>query len=453
MPKVVENVAAHKTSPRHQPRKAAPREQSEQAQTFDQALTNARPKVAAADPQPDEPQTAAPSPEAEQTEAQEPEVDGAAADAETKPELFVSVPSHEAQEPAGPRHTPADVTTLAAASAPHTAPAGILPPPVVAPLDTSNTSGAPPLSRRPANAADPVVSAELTVDSPADADVSRPHQQLAAMPLGPDEIAEEHAPTKSDLPTTPRQPVSPVGQTNVEAPQPLEPTDNTPAAAPSRPLQQPQEHEQDASATEPQEVVKVSERALKLSASADPGADVSNLVFKGAADESAPRPQPATPAPAPPATPPAAHARELDFAGANHDRIVTSLRTELLPNGGTMRIRLDPPELGALQVTVRMLDGVMTASFETSTEQATRMLSHTLGQLKQVLETQGVAVERLQVQQSARHEQGSSGNDDPQQRQPHPDDQSSRQEQQRREMLRRLWRRMGLIHDPLDMVA
>lgn len=119
-----------------------------------------------------------------------------------------------------------------------------------------------------------------------------------------------------------------------------------------------------------------------------------------------------------------------------------------------MRIRLDPPELGALQVTVRMLDGVMTASFETSNDQATRLLSHSLGQLKQALETQGVSVEKLHVQQAPRNEQAGADSDDPRhQRESQSDDERSRQEQQRQEMLRRMWRRLGVGYDPLDMVA
>src|SRR5206468_12374312 len=98
--------------------------------------------------------------------------------------------------------------------------------------------------------------------------------------------------------------------------------------------------------------------------------------------------------PAPVASP------EVQFAEANHPKIVAGVRSERLPNGGTMQIRLDPPELGALQVTVHMRDGVMTAAFETSNDDATRMLSHSLNQLKTVLESAGVSVEKLHVQQS-----------------------------------------------------
>jgi flagellar hook-length control protein FliK len=156
-----------------------------------------------------------------------------------------------------------------------------------------------------------------------------------------------------------------------------------------------------------------------------------------------------------PATAPPAPARpEAEFAETNHDRIVTSLRSQLLPNGGTMHMRLDPPELGVLQVTVRMQDGVMTASFETSSDQATKLLSHSLGQLKTVLESQGVSVEKLHVQQTPKDQQANSNGEDRQHQHAQQDGQSStRQEQQRREMLRRMWRRLGIGNDPLDMVA
>lgn len=153
-----------------------------------------------------------------------------------------------------------------------------------------------------------------------------------------------------------------------------------------------------------------------------------------------------------PSLPPVA-SPDSDFASANHAQIVTSMRTQLLPNGGAMHIRLDPPELGVLQVTVRMVDGAMSASFETSSDQATRLLSHSLGQLKQVLESQGVSVEKLHVQQSPRDQQAGSHSDDQQHHGTADDQASARQEQQRREMLRRMWRRLGIGHDPLDLVA
>ena len=153
---------------------------------------------------------------------------------------------------------------------------------------------------------------------------------------------------------------------------------------------------------------------------------------------------PAAPAPAPP--PPQAH-----FAEANHPKIVTAVQSQALTNGGTMQIRLDPPELGALQVMVHMQDGVMTASFRTSNDDATKLLSHSLSQLKQVLESQGVSVERLQVSQAPKDQHAQ--NDDPRQSPRDQQDDAHRQEQQRKEMLRRMWRRLSKGSDPLDLVA
>ena len=154
---------------------------------------------------------------------------------------------------------------------------------------------------------------------------------------------------------------------------------------------------------------------------------------------------PAAPAPAPP-PPPQAH-----FAEVNHPKIVTAVQSQALTNGGTMQIRLDPPELGALQVMVHMQDGVVTASFQTSNDDATKLLSHSLSQLKQVLESQGVSVERLQVSQAPKDQHAQ--NDDPRQSPRDQHDDAHRQEQQRKEMLRRMWRRLSNGSDPLDLVA
>lgn len=150
---------------------------------------------------------------------------------------------------------------------------------------------------------------------------------------------------------------------------------------------------------------------------------------------------------APPAPP------EVRFAEANHNDIVKSISTELLPRGGTMKIRLDPPELGALQVTLSIKEGIVSASFQTSNDEATKLLSHSLSQLKAQLETTGVTVDKLQVQQTPRDNQTKS-NDDPHQRnQPGQDDMARQQEQQRKEMLKRMWRKLTTGSDPLDMMA
>ena len=145
---------------------------------------------------------------------------------------------------------------------------------------------------------------------------------------------------------------------------------------------------------------------------------------------------------------------EAQFVDANHPNIVTGIHGKLLPNGGTMTIRLDPPELGALQISVHMREGVMTAAFETSNDQATRVLSHSLGQLKSALESAGVSVEKLHVQQSPRQESGDNSERQSNQRQDQEDQQQqARQEQQRRHMLNKMWRKLAGGEDPLDLVA
>jgi flagellar hook-length control protein FliK len=140
------------------------------------------------------------------------------------------------------------------------------------------------------------------------------------------------------------------------------------------------------------------------------------------------------------------------FAETNHPNIVTSVHTALLPKGGTMQLRLDPPELGAVQVSVDVRNGVVNATFQTSNDDATRLLSHSLGQLKTALEAQGVSVEKISVQQTPKDHKSQNDSNGRQ-----PDDRSQQQQQSdqdRRENLRRMWRRIsGNGSDPLDLVA
>jgi len=143
------------------------------------------------------------------------------------------------------------------------------------------------------------------------------------------------------------------------------------------------------------------------------------------------------------------------FSSSNNPQIVTGISGQLMPSGGTMHLRLAPPELGDLQITVHVRDGFVAAQFETSSDQATRLLSHSLGQLKSDLEAAGVSVERLQVSQTPRNNQqqntGSNNNSSNKDQQDLPGDESSKRQQQRRELLERMWRKVN--GDPLDMVA
>jgi flagellar hook-length control protein FliK len=154
----------------------------------------------------------------------------------------------------------------------------------------------------------------------------------------------------------------------------------------------------------------------------------------------------AAPTPAPP---------EQKFAADNVDNVVKSVRTQVEAGGGQMRMRLDPPELGALDVAVKMVDGRMTASFTTSNDHATQLLSHSLNDLKQSLEASGITVDRIQVRQT------SSDNNAQQQPGDHRrdgqsgafDQPSSRGDQQRKDAVEKMWRKLAYGSDELDFVA
>jgi len=147
-----------------------------------------------------------------------------------------------------------------------------------------------------------------------------------------------------------------------------------------------------------------------------------------------------------------AAANDAVFAEANYPRIVTAVRGQMLPNGGRMQIRLEPPELGALQVQVEMRDGVLSASFQTSNDEATRLLSHSLHELKSALESQGVSVQKLQVVQAPREKDSGEAREEGQGQQ-ESQGRASEQEQQRREMLQRMWRRLRGGRDALDVMG
>jgi flagellar hook-length control protein FliK len=151
------------------------------------------------------------------------------------------------------------------------------------------------------------------------------------------------------------------------------------------------------------------------------------------------------------ASPPAPEAR---FADDNHEKIVSGVRGELLPNGGTMKLRLDPPELGTLQVSLHMRDGVVSAAFQTANGDAARLLSHTLGDLRSTLEAHGIVVDKLHVQQSPREESGSgtSNQDSHSRGQTFEQQQDARRDQQRRDMVQKLWDRLAGL-SPIDLVA
>jgi flagellar hook-length control protein FliK len=90
--------------------------------------------------------------------------------------------------------------------------------------------------------------------------------------------------------------------------------------------------------------------------------------------------------------------------------------------GGTIRMRLHPPELGSLQLDITVRNGVMTARLETDSAAARNLLLDNLPALRDRLAQQDIKVERFDVDLA----DGSSGGsperpDDRPQRDDHPD--------------------------------
>jgi flagellar hook-length control protein FliK len=157
-------------------------------------------------------------------------------------------------------------------------------------------------------------------------------------------------------------------------------------------------------------------------------------------------------------TTPATQTPEAKFADDNAGNIVQQVQTKLLPRGGQMQIRLDPPEMGALLVKVSVIDGRMTATFTAENEAAADLLGNNLHQLKSSLESSGVQVERMQVRTGDVQTNSSSSSKDSEskQQQDGASNASSWQQQhaerQRREQVQKMWDKLAGLED-LDLVA
>ncbi|MEM7227921.1 MAG: flagellar hook-length control protein FliK [Planctomycetota bacterium] len=84
---------------------------------------------------------------------------------------------------------------------------------------------------------------------------------------------------------------------------------------------------------------------------------------------------------------------ENAFAG----RIVRGLRAMINQQGGTLNMRLTPPELGDVRIAMSINRDVVSAQFFAQSPEAQALLDKHLGTLRASLEQQGMTVEKLQV--------------------------------------------------------
>lgn len=94
---------------------------------------------------------------------------------------------------------------------------------------------------------------------------------------------------------------------------------------------------------------------------------------------------------------PGARIDEERFSG----RVLRGLSTMVNQRGGSLTMRLDPPELGQLRVQMTVMQGVVNAEFRASTPQAQQLLERNMALLRAALEGQGMTVERLTVSHSS----------------------------------------------------
>jgi flagellar hook-length control protein FliK len=105
---------------------------------------------------------------------------------------------------------------------------------------------------------------------------------------------------------------------------------------------------------------------------------------------------------------PTAQTRETDNTQLNTARIARGLQNAVQQKGGTVTLRLTPPEMGTVRIQLQMQSGTVNAQFHAETESTRSLLNQQMSQLRSSLEQQGLTVERLGVQTLQQSSAGSS---------------------------------------------
>jgi|GEM_PF-6597098 len=79
------------------------------------------------------------------------------------------------------------------------------------------------------------------------------------------------------------------------------------------------------------------------------------------------------------------------------NRVMRAIESMVQRGDNVVRMRLAPPELGALRLELRVEDGKMNAKIETETKEAHKAITENLGQLKERLEQRNITIERIEI--------------------------------------------------------
>lgn len=213
--------------------------------------------------------------------------------------------------------------------------------------------------------------------------------QALKKPVDDEQTAEEPAPEEAAATPAPKAAVAP------------KPPVERPKSAAPRPEIEPESPKAEAKAAS-------TEGAVAIANLAEPAAEVAvepaPMPTNAADDAPAARPTPlpldtkAAPAPSPRAES-AAPAQETPHAANENtfDQVVLGLRTKIDAKNGKAEIRLEPPNLGVVHVSMQLTNGQLTAEFKSGSSMVRDLLSTNLDRLKSTLESQGVAVDRIAV--------------------------------------------------------
>ncbi|MCC7192115.1 MAG: flagellar hook-length control protein FliK [Phycisphaeraceae bacterium] len=100
----------------------------------------------------------------------------------------------------------------------------------------------------------------------------------------------------------------------------------------------------------------------------------------------------------------------------NVARVARGLQSAIAQRGGSVTLRLQPPELGLVRVELAVTNGTASVRFQADAESVRTLLSHQMASLRHALERHGLSVERMDVQQmpvaasAGRMDDGTQGN-------------------------------------------
>jgi flagellar hook-length control protein FliK len=86
----------------------------------------------------------------------------------------------------------------------------------------------------------------------------------------------------------------------------------------------------------------------------------------------------------------------------NTVRVARAMQSALSQGGGSVTLRLQPPDLGMVRVQMQVQDGVVRAQLTAEHDSVRDLLNQQLGHLRTALESHGLTVDRLDVQTAPR---------------------------------------------------